>query len=244
MVDLKLNAEVLALIAVSSALLLFYLYHYAVNRKIIFIHLLRPVFPSGSTESLEFLSEKLTGILFTGIIPFIVFVLILNVLPSKIGFITGRTFHVWYLILALILITAFVSYTESKSRKIQKISPELKLKTWYPRHIILSASAWICYIFGYEFFFRGVLWFLCREAFGFWPALVINLLLYSLVHLPEGKLMAIGTIPAGMVFCLLSELTGSFFPAFLIHSSIAIMTELFSLYHNHSIQIHFTRIAG
>jgi membrane protease YdiL (CAAX protease family) len=133
------------------------------------------------------------------------------------------------------------AFLASKSSSVQKISPELKLKDWYPRHLILSASVWVCYLFGYELLFRGILWFLCRSAFGFWPALIINLALYSLVHLPKGKELAVSVIPAGVIFCLLSELTGSFLPAFLIHSSIAILTEEFSIYHNPALHIHLRK---
>ena len=236
--DIKLKAWILALIAIISVLLLFSLYFYTVKRKIVLNTLLKPLFPSGTNEIYEFLSEKLSGILFTGIIPYFIFILILNVLPKTIGFTAGRTFHFWYLMLLLVLLITLISFFSSKRKSVQDISPELKLKDWYPRHLVLSASVWLCYLFGYEFLLRGVLWFLCRAAFGFWPAMIINLFLYSLVHLPKGRLIAMSAIPAGVVLCLLSELTGSFFPAFLIHSSIAVMIEEFSLYHNPELHFH------
>lgn len=239
--EIKLKAEVLASLAIFSVLLLFCLYYYTAKRKILLKYFIRPLFPSRSAESLEFISYKMTGILFTGIIPFVVFVLIMNVSPSGTGLIIGRAFQFWYLLIILILITTIISFKSSKSRKIQEMSPELKLSDWYPRHIILSVSAWLFYILGYEFLFRGVLWFLCSEAFGFWPALFINLLLYSLAHLPQGKLVAIGTLPIGIILCLLSHLTGSFIPAFLIHSVIAVLTDLFSLYHNPEVHLHPSR---
>jgi membrane protease YdiL (CAAX protease family) len=144
-------------------------------------------------------------------------------------------------LIILIIVTAIVSFKLSKSRKVQEKSPELKIRDWYPRHIILSVSAWLFYILGYEFLFRGVLWFLCSEAFGCWSALAINLLLYAMVHLPQGKLIAIGTLPVGIILCLLSQLTGSFIPAFLIHSLIAVFTDLFSLYHNPEVHLHQSR---
>jgi membrane protease YdiL (CAAX protease family) len=236
--EIKLKAEVLAYLAIFSVLLLFCLYYYTAKRKILLEYFIKSFFPSRSEESLEFISYKLTGILFTGIIPFVVFVLIMNVSPSGTGLLIGRTFQFWYLLIILIIITGLVSFKSSKSRKIQEMSPELKIRDWYPRHIILSVSAWLFYILGYEFLFRGILWFPCSEAFGFWPALFINLLLYSLVHLPQGKLVAIGTLPVGIILCLLSHLTGSFIPAFLIHSLIAVLTDLFSLYHNPAVHLH------
>jgi membrane protease YdiL (CAAX protease family) len=238
--DNKLTAEVLAFIAVFSVPFMFCLYYYFAKQKIFLNLLIRPLFPSGSIKTNEFISYKLTGILFTGIIPFIVFILILKVIPSTIGLVIGRTFQFWYLLVILIFFTAFVSFKLSKSRKVQEMSPELKIENWFPRHIVLSVSAWLFYILGYEFLFRGVLWFLCSEAFGFWPAMLINLLLYSLVHLPQGRLVATGTLPIGIILCLLSQLTGSFIPAFLIHSLIAVLTDLFSLYHNPEVHLNLS----
>ena len=238
MPDLISNTVFLAWFAIFSVSLFFMLYFFLAKRKIILTYLVQPVFPSGSQGVIEFISYKLTGILFTGVLPFLVFVMILRVPPSGIGLVTGRTFHYWYLLFILAIITAIATFKMSQSRKVQQLSPELKLIDWYPRHVILSVTAWLLYILGYEFLFRGVLWFLCSDAFGFWPALGINLLLYSLVHLPQGKQIAAGAIPVGVVLCLMSRLTGSFIPAFIIHSLIAVLTDLFSLYHNKEVRLH------
>ena len=238
--DIKLTAEVLAFTAIFSVLLMFFLFYYTAKKKILLDLLIKPLFPSGSVGSLNFISYKLTGILFTGIIPFILFILILKTEPSRIGLVIGSTFHFWYLLILLVLVTALLSFNLSKGKNVQERSPELKIMDWFPRHIVLSVSSWVLYILGYEFLFRGILWFLCSEAFGFWPALFINLLLYFLVHLPQGKFMAIGALPVGIVLCLLSQVTGSFIPAFLIHSLIAVLTDLFSLYHNPEVHLHLS----
>jgi membrane protein implicated in regulation of membrane protease activity len=52
--------------------------------------------------------------------------------------------------------------------------------------------------------------------------------------------MAIGALPVGIILCILSQLTGSFIPAFLIHSLIAVLTDLFSLYHNPEVHLHLS----
>jgi len=240
MAEIILKTEFLASLAIFSVLLFFWLYFFTAKRRLLLKYFIQPLLPSWSAGAIEFISYKLTGILFTGVLPFLVFVLILSVPLSGIGLVVGRTIHFWYLLIILIIITAIASFRMSQSIKVQQMSPELKLKDWFPRHVILSVSAWLLYILGYEFLFRGVLWFLSSEAFGFWPALIINLLLYSIVHLPQGKLIALGTIPVGTVLCLLSHLTGSFIPAFLIHSFIAVLTDLFSLYHNTEVRLHLS----
>lgn len=233
----NLHPVFLAFTAIFSVFLMFLIYFYMSKRKVLF-KILKPIFKMGPDEILEFISYKSTGIIFTGLLPFVFFSLILNISLSRLGLVIGRTMEFWPLLLILILTAVLISFFSSRSPKIREKSPELKIRDWYPRHIILSASAWLFYLLGYEMFFRGVLWFLCYEAFGFWPALLINILLYSLVHLPQGKLMALGTIPVGIIFCLLSRLTGSFIPAFLIHSFIALSTDLFSLFHNPGVHLH------
>lgn len=235
---MNLSIHSLAFTAIVSVILLFFLYYFTANRKLAGTWLIRPLFPSIRDETVDFISFKLSGIIFTGVIPFILFLWILRLPPSEIGFVAGQTSGYWYILVLLIVITLTVAFFSSKSPRIRARSPELRLKDWYPGHVILSAGAWVLYLLGYEFVFRGVLWFLCFDAFGFWPALAINLVLYSLVHLPQGVQMAVGTIPVGIIFCLLSSLTGSFLPAFIVHSFIAVSTELFSLYHEPDVRLH------
>lgn len=235
---MKLSDEVLAITAVFAVLLLFSLYYYSAGRKFIDNWLLKPVFPSISRAVAGFLSFKLSGILFTGVVPLVYFLWILRLSPGRVGLIAGKTWEYWYLIFILVLITLVISFYSSKSPQIRARSPELRIRDWYPVHIILSAAIWVIYLLGYEFLFRGALWFLCADAFGFWPALIINVTLYSLVHLPQGMKMAVGTIPVGILFCLLSSLTGSFLPAFIVHSFIAVSTEIFSLYHEPDVRLH------
>jgi len=235
---IRLKPGALAFLAVFSIALLFYLYYFTSKQKVILNRIMRPAFPSLSDGVLEFLSEKLGGIIFTGIIPAILFLGVLRIPASRAGLQMGLTFEFRYLIIILVLVTCLLSYVFSRKSGIQAMSADLKIKNWYPRHLFLYSAVWIIYIFGYELLFRGILWSLFFEAFGFWPALLINLLLYSAVHISKGKFMALGALPTGIILCLLSYLTGSFLPAFFIHSTIAVMTGLFSVYHNPEIRVH------
>ena len=232
----------LAFISIVSVIILFVFYYILSGKKSNATVINRYTGSRFSEESIEFAGEKSTGILFTGILPFIIFVLILGMHHEKIGLTPGRFTEYWYLYLLLPAVTVPISFYISKSPNIQKRSPQLRIKNWVPGHLLLTAAGWIIYIFGYEFLFRGVLWFLVYGAFGFWPALIINIFLYSLVHLPQGKLMTAGAIPIGLIFCFLSHLTGSFFPSFLIHTSMSVSTEFSSLYHNP--EFHFQSSAS
>ena len=139
----------------------------------------------------EFISYKLTGILFTGVSPIPCFCHNSEASPSGIGLVTGRTFHFWYLLIILVLITAFVSFRSHKARKGSAKITRAKLNDWFPRHVILSVQCLACSISLDTSFCSGEYsGFYASEAFGFWPALIINILLYSLVHLPQGKILA------------------------------------------------------
>ena len=223
----------LAVAAILSVILFFGLFYLLTERKVF-----NKLFAnrSASQESIDFISVKLTGILLTGLLPFLVFILAAGIPVSEIGMKYGNMNTIAYIIAGLTVITIVSAYFSSKNRNVQRSAPELRIKTWHPRHILLSALGWLIYLFGYELLFRGILWFLCFNAFGFWWSVIINVALYSLVHIPKGKLMAYGAIPLGVLFCTLSYFTGSFLPAFLIHSAMAISTELFSVYHNPDFQ--------
>lgn len=219
----------LALSSVFFVIILFRLYYFLTGRRIL-NKLIRHA--SFSKESEDFISDKLTGIILTGVIPFVVFILLAGIPLSGIGFKTGDITKTGYLVAGLILLTVVASFFSAKSTSVQHTAPELRVRVWHLRHIFLSSAGWIVYLFGYEFFFRGILWFLCFDAFGFTSALIINVVLYSLVHVPKGKLVTAGAIPLGTLFCALSYFSGSFLPAFLIHSAMAVSTELFSVFHN------------
>jgi membrane protease YdiL (CAAX protease family) len=226
------NEKLLAVFAILSILILFFLYYYLTSKRIFSNFFLKILSDSVSEENLKFVSDKVAGIIFTGIIPYFIFILIFKILPADAGFTAGRIYQIKLILAGLILVTLFVSFLSSKNQKIQDRSPELRIKTWHPGRLLLSSACWMVYIFGYEFFFRGILWFLCYSAFGFWPALAVNILLYSLVHIPKGRFIAIGAIPLGIIFCILSYTSGSFFPAFLIHATMAISAEIFSVFNN------------
>jgi membrane protease YdiL (CAAX protease family) len=110
--------------------------------------------------------------------------------------------------------------------------PQPGIKTWTLKYLAINVFGWVIYILGYEFFLRGVLWFTCLRAFGPGPALLINVALYALVHSGQGKEMILGSIPLGLIFCLITWLTGSIFFVFILHSWIAISMDIFAIYNN------------
>lgn len=70
--------------------------------------------------------------------------------------------------------------------------------------------------FAEELFFRGMLYPLLRQRWSMWPAIVINGLLFSLIHLLPPLLP--GLFVVGMVLAWVRERSGSLIPCIMLHA--------------------------
>jgi membrane protease YdiL (CAAX protease family) len=90
---------------------------------------------------------------------------------------------------------------------------------------------WFLYLFAYELLFRGTLLFILASVIGPWPAVGVNVALYTAVHVPKGRQEAVGALPLGFLLCLITLSTGSIVVAVLAHAAIAIANGLFALHY-------------
>ena len=67
---------------------------------------------------------------------------------------------------------------------------------------------------------------------GLWPAIGLNIVLYSLVHIPKGLHEILGALPFGIILCLAAYDTGSFWIAFIAHGSQAVINEFYAIRFN------------
>ncbi len=84
----------------------------------------------------------------------------------------------------------------------------------------------IVFLFSYEFFFRGVLFFSLLEMHGLFIAITMTTLLYVLIHIFDTRTEIIGAIPFGIILCLFSYFTHSIWMAFIIHMTLSAVYEL------------------
>ncbi|MDH5412506.1 MAG: CPBP family intramembrane metalloprotease [Flavobacteriaceae bacterium] len=84
----------------------------------------------------------------------------------------------------------------------------------------------IIFLFSYEFFFRGILFFSLLELNGLFIAITITTILYVLIHVFDTKKEIIGAIPFGIILCLFSYYTQSIWMAFIIHMTLSVVYEL------------------
>jgi membrane protease YdiL (CAAX protease family) len=147
----------------------------------------------------------------------------------------GLTFRSDTALLSLfsILLLAFlvVPITRAQAGKPQNLLhyPQIRAGIWTNTTLLINAGSWALYLAGYEFLFRGILLFPLADHLGIWTATAINASLYSAVHIPKGFRQAAGAIPLGVVFCLLTYVTGTLWIAFFVHLTMALTNSFVAL---------------
>jgi hypothetical protein len=115
--------------------------------------------------------------------------------------------------------------------------PQIRAKEWDMKMYRRNLFSWAVYLLGYELLFRGVLLFPLVDQIGLWPAIAVNIGLYSATHIPKGLSETIGAIPLSIVLCLLSISTGTIWIAFLVHVAMAWTNSLTALKHHPDMKI-------
>ncbi len=110
--------------------------------------------------------------------------------------------------------------------------PQVRLVEWKPVDIFWNAFFWIIYLVGYEFAFRGMMFFPLLDTLGFWPAAIAGAVVYSAVHIPKGGFEAIFALPYGLLLYYIAMDTGSFLIPCVLHLEMALMNDFRSLANN------------
>jgi len=129
-------------------------------------------------------------------------------------------FSIFWILGLSVLIIPLVYFSAKKPRNLVNY-PQIRAKVWTKKMVFINALGWFLYLFGYEFLFRGVLLIPLIEPLGMWPAIAINIALYSATHIPKGLDETIGAIPLGFVLCLLTISSGTIWIAFIVHVVMA-----------------------
>lgn len=119
--------------------------------------------------------------------------------------------------------------------------PEIKTPSWNTRKLALDVALWSLYLVAYELLFRGTLLFSLSASLGVWPAIGINVALYSAIHIPKGGDEAIGALVLGFILCIITLGTGSILVALIVHIALAVSNDLFSFYYSKDMSWDRTR---
>jgi len=119
------------------------------------------------------------------------------------------------LILATLLVP--MGAINARSKEHLAMYPQVRMKHWNPIEYISNIFSWGLYLLGYEILFRGILFLGLIPFVGLYPSIIINTVLYALAHLYKGKKETLGSIPLGIVLCLITAETGTIWTAFAVH---------------------------
>ena len=173
--------------------------------------------------------QRLVGAFIYGILPVIIILISGKESFGEFG-IKAPTGATYLYTLALSVLILPMNYLNAPKPANLNVYPQIREGRWSLGLILGSAISWIIYLTGYEFLFRGFLFYTSLNIIGLWPAIILNTAIYSLVHLPKGFKEMAGAIPLGMVLCYLTYLTGSIWVAVFTHIILALSNEWFSLY--------------
>ena len=189
----------------------------------------------------KYLNRKGSGFLLLGLIPGWLFWMFFGFGPAAAGLQWGGTGDILSWVLWASAFFIVLNVLNSRNPGIRAMYPELRMRSWDQGGLMLTAGGWLLYLAGYEYLFRGILLFTCYEAFGLWPAVVINLALYSALHLPKGMKEALAAFPIGALLCYLTLESHSILAAIFIHAVQAISCEFLCIWRNPEMKFKFTK---
>ncbi|MBK9192634.1 MAG: CPBP family intramembrane metalloprotease [Crocinitomicaceae bacterium] len=226
--DLKITVPVL------SALVFFIIYWFTAQsdriKKIFY-----KKYDHDKASYRHILFTKYTGFITMGFFPALICILVIpDFSLESIGlyFNSSTWFFSLVWICALSLIVVPLAFFSAKNPKNWVNYPQIRARFWSNKMLIMNGVGWFVYLFGYEFLFRGVLLFPLVEDIGIWPAIAVNIAMYSATHIPKGLDETLGAIPLGLVLCLLTLASGTIWIAFLVHVAMAWTNSYTSFYFN------------
>ena len=213
------------ILSLASVTISFIIYHFLVNSS---GFAARWKGEAGAVNRI--IAQRLTGLILMGIIPLAIALVVTGKPLSYFGFgfQHGSKVLLWSLAAAVLIIP--LSYLNAKKASNLAMYPQIRKRDWSYRLLLWSNLTWVLYLLGYETLFRGILFFPLLDQFGLVPALVVNVAIYSLAHIPKGITETIGAIPFGIVVCLAANATGVIWFPILVHSIMALSSEWFSLH--------------
>lgn len=187
------------------------------------------------------LYQRLLGVVILGFLPLVVIFLSGTKKLSDFGVVwPDSESYFWTMILSLVIVP--VSYFNSRTKENLKMYPQIREKEWSIGMLIMSALSWIAYLLAYEFLFRGFLFFAALPVLGLFFAIVLNTIIYALVHLHKGFKEIILSVPLGFLLCYLTYLTGTIWVAVFTHIILALSSEWFSVWAHPNMVVKTNRL--
>lgn len=169
--------------------------------------------------------RRVYGVLFLGIIPAWIILRFTQVTPEKFGMIFSFNKQSLLWLLLLLILSGIPVYLSRKSSANLNAHPQFMIKKWTHSLVIVNTISWFGFLAAYELLFRGILFLSIMDYWDFWPVLVLNVSIYSLVHFPKGRRETLASLPFGFILCLLTYYTQSVWPAIILHLFVALFND-------------------
>lgn len=185
--------------------------------------------------------RRTIGFILLGVIPLFIILIFFEkpITDYGLNFPSGEYTLLWFLIPTIVITLG--SIFQSNKTIDTSYYPEVRKQIWTRQRTMLNAGYWAIYLLGYEFAIRGMLFFTCLYAFGLWPAIIINSVIYSLIHIFKGPKEAYGAFFLGVLFCLITFYTNSLWIAFILHVLLAVINDLKAVKASEKMEYQFSR---
>lgn len=162
------------------------------------------------------------GIFLFGIVPYFS-----NHLSSAVFF-AGQKMETWSTWLSIILIFFILIISPGLARREYNANKTYVANTTCLNSFFITFYfiIRILFIIAYEMWFRGFLLNDSIAAFGSLTAVLLNVSLYTIIHIVNGKKEVLSCIPFGLLLCYLCIWQGAVWPAIAIHLSLTISYEV------------------
>lgn len=186
----------------------------------------------------EVVIQRGWGFIFLGLASAFIITVVLkdNLFDYGLGFSFQSPPPLWtYLVIPAILTAGYFSASKPGNLALY---PQMRIQNWTPGVLLLSSISWVIFLTGYEFLFRGFLFYSALTLLPPWSAIALNCSLYAFAHLYKGPGEAFGAIPLGILLCYITLLTGNIWSAVIIHSIMALSNEWYSIRFNREMNMH------
>ncbi|MEO5906259.1 MAG: CPBP family intramembrane glutamic endopeptidase [Saprospiraceae bacterium] len=141
-----------------------------------------------------------------------------------------------------VAIMVFASFTTAPRQTSLEQYPDVRIRFWEPRILILSSIWWILYIAAFEFFYRGLLLqsFLINFNGNVPLAIAASTSLYCLSQYFRRNRVSFFTIIYGIVACYITLKTESIFPTIITHLTLSLLMEWLSILHHREMYVRRT----
>lgn len=176
--------------------------------------------------------QRSAGFLLFGVIPVLLVKGLKSLNAAQTGLALNNPWETGTFTIVTVLLMLPFNYFNGQQPDTQKRYPQIRVQRWTMRLFSINSLFWLLYLWGYEYLFRGFLFFASLEVLSLHWAIVLNIGLYAFAHWPKGWREVLGAVPFGLLLCVITYVTGNFWYAFLAHSFLAISAEWFTL-HSH-----------